>query len=279
MQEAYCEVDDSVYTALQFEGLGDDRRNILAGRFRCCFCNEAAHFRSRARNGRKPCFYSLPHGENCQITRVERDPWGDDDEARINAAGSRGGRLVVKIAGDDDPEAEASDGLSVDSQGSDRRTRTGGSGASRTNNSIQRGPQRILEILLQRPTFVTSTTPVRFRDGSELPVHAAFVRFEHANYQRHVDHWHGFWGRLPYPSRWQYGSSYYFNFGSQDADFRIALSDTHVQRILERYSLNSAQDLAGGWMILFDVARVSTSGRFTADVISPNHIGFVRARG
>lgn len=273
MQEAYSVLDGTIYTALQIEQFIRMGKSSLPKSFRCNCCGEISHYRSRSSDGRRsPCFYCLPHGENCEITRQNSDPWGDDDESRINHAGSNGGRLVVQILG------ESLEDLSVNGavDGSDHRTRSTAGGARSPRTDIQRGPQRILELLSSSNTFRTSPTLVRFRDGSELPVHSAFVEFRHADYQIHTDHWQGFWGVLPYPSYWAYGSSYYFNFGSNDADFRISVSEQHASEIIRRHGLNSVTDMSGCLFILFDIARISNSGRFTADVISPNHVGLIK---
>jgi hypothetical protein len=275
MQEAYDYRDGAVYTALQMESLPPSRFAVLQGHLRCRDCHHAAHFRSRSSGAnRRPCFFCRPHGDDCALISQNRDPWGDDDEGRINAAAANGGRLIVQIAGLDDPD-EADNPSASDI--SDQRTRAAGRVRGRTQSNIRRGPQRILELLVSNPSFRTSPAPVRFRDGSELPVHSAFVSFQQANHELHVGSWRGFWGRLTSPSRWSYGSAYYFNFGPLDLDFRILFPDEHIAGVLERYGLESVSQLAGGWFMLFDVARISNSGRFTADVISPNYVGFIPA--
>lgn len=274
MQEAYDSRDGNIYSALQLESV-EHLQGFLYGFLRCSFCHERAHYRSRSENGRvSPCFFCRPHGDNCDIVRQDADPWGDDDEGRITSAARSGGKLIVKIIDNDSPDAGADSVADV--VVSDSRTGRGIQASARHVNNIQRGPQRILELLVGSASFRASNVPVRFKDGSELPVNQAFVSFENANHLLHVNSPRGFWGRLSYPSRWEYGNSYYFNYGPRDLDFRIALSDAQLAEIILRYGLDSVNDLAGGWFILFDTARVTNSGRFTADVISLNHVGFVR---
>lgn len=274
MQEAYDSRDGNIYSALQVEKV-PYLQNELSGVLRCGFCHERAYYRSRSENGRvSPCFFCRPHGESCEITRQDADPWGDDDEGRIDNAARNGGKLLVKImdgAGlDDGPISNVA--LAAD----DSRTRSGSRIAQDQSNNIQRGPQRILELLVGSPRFRTSSMLVKFKDGSELPANQAFVSFQQANHALHTGKWLGFWGQLTHPSRWEYGSSNYFNFGAEASDFRISLSDVQLGEILRRYGLSSINDLAGGWFILFDVARITNSNRFTAEVISLNHVGFMR---
>lgn len=275
MQEAYDYRDSSIYTALQMEGLPSSRFSDLQRHLRCKDCHHVAYFRSRSSGAnRRPCFFCRPHGDDCAIVSQYRDPWGDDDEGRINAAAANGGRLIVQIAGAEiEDEVSGPGGSDV----SDQRTRVSGRSRGTAQSNIRRGPQRILELLISSASFRTSSAPVRFRDGSELPIHSAFVGFQQANSELHTGSWRGFWGRLTGPSRWPYGSAYYFNFGPLESDFRISFPEAHLSVILARYGLHSVSQLTGGWFILFDVARVSNSGRFTADVISPNHVGFIAA--
>lgn len=275
MQEAYHAIDGGTYTAIQLEQFELSRRNSIVQNLRCEYCAEPAYYRSRSTNGqRRPCFFCRPHGENCQVMVQESDPWGDDDEARIRHASSNGGRLIIQIPGD--IESSGVNDVSGE-EASDQRTRSSrsGGGAQRDGN-VRRGPQRILELLVNSPTFRTSASVVRFRDGSELPVHDAFVDFLRADSVTDVERWKGFWGVLPVPSRWEYGSSYYFNFGPHDSDFRIALSDQTSAEVLARYGLSSVFEMAGCRFLLFDIARLSNSGRFTADIRSVNHIGLLR---
>lgn len=276
MQEAYRDTDRAEFTALQLERFTQEQRQAFFGNLRCKHCHMPAYFRSRSANGRiSPCFFCRPHGPDCEITRVELDPWGDDDEGRIHAVQARGGRLIVQIRENDPANSEGTgDGLL---SASDERTGTGSGRQRNLQENLRRGPQRILELLTGSASFKLGNGLVRFQDGSELPVRNAFVPFDRTDHETHIGHWQGFWGRLPYPNRWQYGSSYYFNFGGNDTNFRIAVSDDQLAEVLARHHLNSAQDLAGGWFIVFDQARISTSGRFTADVRSADHVGFIRA--
>ncbi|PPU72750.1 hypothetical protein XhhCFBP4925_22445 [Xanthomonas hortorum pv. hederae] len=112
---------------------------------------------------------------------------------------------------------------------------------------------------------------------TEMAVHDAFVRFEDANVERHTQRWHGFWGVVRPLRFWTRGSCYYSNFGSADSDFRISIHASHVPDILRRYGLATIEDMAGHYLLLFDIARQSNSLRFTADVNSVNHIGILRA--
>lgn len=182
MQEARSDVNGAIYTALQLEALPEGRRRVIRSELRCEACGELAHYRSRSSDGRRrPHFFCRPHLESCAYIRIAGDPWGDDDEGRINAASERGGKLVVKIDGLDASGDENGSGDAESDVGEgDARTRRAGSN-SREQLNVSRGPQRILELLVGSPAFRTSACLVRFRDSSELPIHRAFVMFQQAN--------------------------------------------------------------------------------------------------
>lgn len=266
MQEAVCSRTNGVYTALELEGMDAARRSVVASDLRCGFCGENAHYRSRSQDGRtRPCFYCRPHGENCQITVQESDPWGDDDEGRINHRSASGARLIVSIP---NQSRDSSGDMEVAESLSDERTRSGSAGGRSVTGDLRRGPRRILELLTQSNTFRTSSAEVRLPDGNVRPVYDAFVNFSVADVDLHTDGERGFWGVLPSPTFWAHGGAWYFNFGVSERSFRVSISNVVMSQILERYGVGSARELAGRTIIFFDRARVSTTDRFTADVIS-----------
>lgn len=114
-------------------------------------------------------------------------------------------------------------------------------------------------------------------ERSEMAVHDAFVRFETANLEQHTARWHGFWGVLRPWSYWAHGNTYFSNFGPYNRSFRVSLHRERIAPILARYGLNHIDELVGHYMLLFDHARESTSGRFIADINSVHYIGFVRS--
>lgn len=273
MQEAVCSVTGSIYTALELEEMDAGRRGALVSSLCCAFCGENAYYRSRSQDGRtRPCFFCRPHGDNCQITTQDADPWGDDDEARINARASAGSRLIVSIPNHVD---EASGDRDTAESLSDERTRSGATSRGGATGDLHRGPRRILELLTQRDTFKTSSAPVRLPDGAIRPVYDAFVNFRVADVDRHVDGERGFWGALPAPSFWPRGNSWYFNFGVDGRSFRVSISNALMSQILERYGVGEVSGLAGRNIIFFDRARVSTTDRFTADVVSLDRMAIV----
>lgn len=273
MQEAVCSRTNGVYTALELEEMDAGRRSVVTPSLRCGFCGENAHYRSRSQDGRtRPCFYCRPHGENCQITVQDSDPWGDDDEGRINHRSASGGRLIVSIP---NQPADSSGGREVEESLSDEGTRSGSAGGRAAGGDLRRGPRRILELLTQSDTFRTSAAQVRLPDGNVRPVYDAFVNFSVADVDRHTDGERGFWGVLPSPTFWAHGSAWYFNFGIGERSFRVSISNVVMSQILERYGIDSARGLAGRTVIFFDRARVSMTDRFTADVISFDRMALI----
>ena len=282
MQTARCAIDDREYTATQLSQFSETDRDALRGHLTCPYCGEPAFYRrgtpaGGGRRARSAHFASRPHGANCDITRDYSDPWeSEDGDSTVAHWEARRKTLVVHIRTDQTEPAEPEPSASETDEG--QRTQGGGS-RTRQSPNIIRGPQRLLEQLVEWPSFKTSALPIRLPDPNqtEVPVHTAFVRFEQADQDRHTTTWHGFWGIVPGLTYWALGSSYYANFGAGNSAFRIAIHESHIPAILERYRLSSIQDIVGGYLLLFDIARVSNSVRFTADVNSVNHIGFLRA--
>lgn len=272
------------FTALQISQLDPGQRRALKQHLRCLHCEATAHFRSASRPsaGRRSKvahFYCLPHGEECDITRSYGDPWESDESDRTVARWEqRNTTLIVRI-----PAAaqEASDNDDEPGDGPESESRSrGGGDRTRSSNTVSRGPQKLLEQLVQWPSFKTSSMTLRMPDPdrTEVAVHDAFVRFEAANLEQHTARWHGFWGIVRPLSYWHLGETYFSNFGAFHRSFRIAIRRDQVPAILARYHLDRIEELAGHYLLLFDHARESTSGRFIADVNSINHIGLLRVQ-
>lgn len=280
MQTAHCITDDNDYTATEVAQLSDAERDALRGNLICPSCHEPAYYRSPSPGrpgyrGKSPCFFCRPHGPNCDITRLYGDPWEANDERSVEYWERNNKKLIVVIR----TPAEATPTNTGDSESGDDGERSrGGGDRTRQSNNIRQGPQRYLEQLVSWPTFKTSPVLVRMPDPTqtEMPVHTAFVRFEDANADTHTNNWHGFWGIVPPITYWSRGESYYANFGTNDNDFRISIHRNQVPAILAKYRLARIEDLRGHYLLLFDRARISTSNRFTADVNTIGHIGFLR---
>jgi hypothetical protein len=113
-------------------------------------------------------------------------------------------------------------------------------------------------------------------DRPEVPVHDAFVRFETATMVDHTGRWLGFWGVVRSWNLYEAHNAYYCNFGATRQSLRIALSRDKIPSILARYGLSSIEDMVGHYLLLFDYARETGSGRFMTDINSVHHIGFLR---
>lgn len=281
MDKAKDRRSDQEYSAQEVADLELPVRRALKPHLRCPYCEATAHFRSASRpsagrRGKIAHFYALPHGDECDITRSYGDPWEDDDSDRTVAHWEQQNTtLIVRILTDQEEGSDDSAAIG-EPEDSESRSRSGGE-RTRSTNSVSRGPQKLLEQLVHWPSFKTSSLTLRMPDPNrtEVAVHDAFVRFEDAQVERHTQRWHGFWGVLRPLRFWARGSCYYSNFGPAESDFRISIHESHVPDILHRYSLANIEDLAGHYLLLFDIARQSSSLRFTADVNSVNHIGFL----
>lgn len=281
MDKARDRRSDQEYTAQEVADLSVSARRALKPHLRCPHCEATAHFRSASkpspgRRSKVAHFYALPHGEECDITRSYGDPWEDNDTDRTVAHWEqRNTTLIVRILTDHDESTDdnANTGEPTESESRSR----GGGDRTRSTNSVSRGPQKLLEQLVHWPSFKTSSLTLRMPDPNRTAIsaHDAFVRFEDAHMERHTQRWHGFWGIVRPLSFWTRGSCYYSNFGPADSDFRISIHESHVPDILRRYGLTTIEDMAGRYLLLFDIARQSSSLRFTADINSVNHIGLL----
>lgn len=282
MQESVDRRNQDVYTAFELSTYTDKERRDIVAHLKCRGCDSSAHFRreSAPRGNRKPTiphFFCRPHKSDCDVESRNGDPWetneSDDTVRRWQDAKQT---LIVRIQVPK-VDGDVSSTL-VDHTPKETRTSGGGGGRQvRRAGPLSRGPQRILEQLLHWPSFKTSQLPMRMPDNSIVPVHDGFIRFEDANVGHHTGRWLGFWGVVRPLRYWAYGDSYYSNFGTDNSSFRISIHKSNVQAILDRYRLDSIHDLSGNHLLLFDLARESNSGRFTADVNSVHHVGFLRA--
>lgn len=271
-----------VYTAAEFSALTLIQRGGLRPHLHCPFCDATAHFRSASkpgsgRSGRVAHYYCRPHDDNCDITRRVEDPWDTENSDRAVAQWEqRGVTLVVRIV---QASSDVAAGDSEIQEAGEADARSSGMGdRTRSTRTVVRGPQKLLEQLVQWPSFSTSSARLRLPDPdrTELPVHDAFVRFENATIERHTDRWQGFWGIVGPLIFYTPHDTYYSNFGRANTDFRIAIHRSHVAAILSRYQLADIHEVSGHHLLLFDHARVSLSGRFMADVNSVEHVGFLR---
>ncbi|MFS8427353.1 hypothetical protein EIQ28_03740 [Xanthomonas campestris pv. plantaginis] len=282
MDKARDRRSDQDYTAQQVADLDPSARRALKPHLRCPYCEATAHFRSASRPspGRRSKvahFYALPHGDECDITRSYGDPWEDDDTDRTVAQWEQLNTKLIVLIPSLTPESEEAGTGEVEATDDESRSRAGGD-RTRRSNTVSRGPQKLLEQLVQWPSFKTSSMTIRMpgEDHAEVSVHDAFVRFEDASMVAHTGRWLGFWGIVRAWNLYTPHDSYYCNFGATRQSFRIALLRDRVSPILARYGLSSIDEMVGHYLLLFDYARESGSGRFIADINSANHIGFLR---
>lgn len=282
MQTARCTADNRQYTASEYALLTEAEKTRVRGHLVCVHCAEPAYFRrptveGHGQQSRSACFFCRPHGANCEITRVNDDPWesahGDDAVARWEQQHKT---VIVQIR---NPSESVEDTHTNPTGPTSEGERTRSSGGSSTGSQpLRSGPQRLLERLVTWPSFKTSALTIKLPDAAQtmLPAHQAFVRFQDADPDRHTQHCHGFWGIMPRLSFWTTGELYYANFGTDLRDFRIAIDLAHVPEILARFGLSRIEDISGHYLIVFATARITTTSRFTAEVLSPHHIGFLR---
>ncbi|EGD11344.1 hypothetical protein LN475_10435 [Xanthomonas vesicatoria] len=282
MDKARDRRSDQDYTAQEVADLDVSARRALKPHLRCPHCEATAHFRSASRPspGRRSKvahFYALPHGDKCDITRSYGDPWEDDDTDRTVAHWEQRNTTLIVLIPSLTPESEEPGTGEVEATDDESRSRAGDD-RTRRSNTVSRGPQKLLEQLVEGPTFKTSAMMIRMpgNDRPELAVHNAFVRFESASMAQHTGRWLGFWGLVRSWSIWQGHNTYFSNFGPTHQSFRIAIHRDKIPPILARYGLSSIDEMVGHYLLLFDYARESGSGRFMADVNSVHHIGFLR---
>ena len=273
MQDARSTTTGLVTTAWDFSQqpaatIDAERRNFV-----CTFCGCPAHFRRASSNGHDACFAGRPHADDCELAVRGDGPWGPEGDEVVRRWQADQTRIVLTLASDADEPGEGGSGASQGQRGGGRHT---GNGEPLTTR-IQRGPKKLLTLLMTSNVFRTSSVAITKPDGTSMPANQFFVTFENANPASHVGRFHGFWGVATNASTWHRDGSLYINTQAGINHNRIALNvpSDQVATLLTRFRLRGHDLLRGKYILAFGTPYQSTSGQFTLPLLNPSHMAVI----
>lgn len=273
MQEARSTVTGQVTTAWDFARLPAATIAAQRGSFVCVGCGGPAHFRKASSNGHDACFVGRPHADDCGLAVRGEGPWGPEGDEVVQRWQADHQRIRLALATDADDPGQGGDGTAREQRGGGRHA----GGGEPVGTTIQRGPKRLLNLLVTSQVFRTSTVEILLPDGTALPANRFFVTFDNANPAQHAHHYHGFWGACVATRTWQADGSVYVNTAvGRDRD-RLALNirQDMVQRVLARFRLNGHDQLRGKYILAFGTPQITQSGQFTLYLDNPAHMAVI----
>lgn len=273
MQEARSTVTNQVTTAWDFSRLPAATIAAQRGSFVCVECGGPAHFRKASSNGHDACFVGRPHADDCELAVRGEGPWGPEGDEIVQRWQADRTRIVLTLAGDADEPGQGGNGAARDQRGGGRHV----GGGEPQGTRIERGPQRLLNMLATSDVFRTSTVEMVLPNGTSMPVNQFFVGFDNANPDQHAGQYHGFWGIPVATSTWQADGSIYVNTARGRHLDRLALNIRHdlVQQVYARFRLNGHDQLRGKYVLAFGEPYVTNGGQFTLYVNNPAHMAVI----
>jgi len=271
VQEARSTVTGEVTTAWDFSRLPAATIAAQRGSFICVICGGPAHFRKASSNGHDACFVGRPHADNCELAVRGEGPWGPEGDEVVQRWQADRTRIVLTLASDADEPGQGGNGAARDRRSGGRHV----GGGEPVGTRIQRGPQRLLHMLMTSNVFRTSTVEIVLPNGTSMPANQFFVSFDNATPDRHADHYHGYWGLAVATSTWQADGSVYVNTTHGRNRDRLALNIRHelLQQAFSRFRLNGHDQMRGKYILAFGEPYVTNGGQFTLYIDNPAHMG------
>ncbi|MEN4904679.1 hypothetical protein [Luteimonas sp. TWI1437] len=186
-------------------------------------------------------------------------------------------RIKLALANDADEPGEGGDGAAREQRGGNRHI----GGGAPVGTTVQRGPKRLLNLLVVSRAFRTSTVEIVLPDGSVSPANRFFVNFDSATPELHAHNYHGFWGIPVASSTWRRDGSKYLNtFAGRDGD-KIALNigQNLIPAVCARFRVPNISNLVGKYLLAFGTPYVTNGGQFTLYVRSAAHMAVLDPEG
>lgn len=275
MQEARSSTTRQIVTAWDFSQLDPDVIAAQRGNFVCAECEGPAHFRKASRNGHDACFAARPHSPDCTLAVRGDGPWGPEGDEVVRRWEADRTRIILTLANDADIAGPGGDGAAREQRGGGRHV----GGGEPLGTRIQRGPQRLLSLLISSDTFRTSTVEMVLPNGTTMPANQFFVTFDNANPQQHVGQYRGYWGKAVRVATWQKDGSKYINTSiGRDGD-RLAMNvDADlIHPVCDRFRIDSIGGLVGKYVLFFGEPYVTAGRQFTLYVRNAAHMAVVEA--
>ena len=268
MNIARCTIDGKVYNAIEFsnlpiEGLLLYRRSLV-----CVECGGPSFFRKASHIGRGSHFGARPHACGCKQATQDyvRYPQYTEDGEELQYG------LADKIVLDLNYGAPQQAvyafvaryaSIQDDSQHMRHEYRQHG------ENKSSR-PSTFLRNLINSPEFRNSNKIVEYGGHYLGTIRDLFVPLLSARSQ-HVGYFRGFWGMLSDVQTNKRKTTIWFNSGGHD-NIGFCLSETYSKDLFERYQVESYEDLAGAYILVFGVARHSYDGKLYCDIVNLNNM-------
>lgn len=273
MQEARSTVTGQLTTAWDFSRLPDATIEAQRRSFTCDGCGGPAHFRRASSNGHDACFVGRPHADDCELAVRGEGPWGPDGDDVVQRWQADRQRIKLALAADADEPGQGGTGATREQRGGGRHVGVG----EPVGTTVQRGPQRLLNLLLTSNVFRTSTVEMLLPDGTTMPANRFFVTFDNASPIHHSNQFRGYWGMPVAVSTWKRDGSKYINTIAGRNHDRIALNiaEDLVQRVCEKFRIGRISDLIGKHVLAFGSPYQTASGQFTLYVRNPAHMAVI----
>lgn len=276
MQEARSGLNGQVITAWDFSRLPPATAAAERGCFTCVGCGGPAHFRRASSNGHDACFVGRPHAPDCELAVRGEGPWGPEGEEEVRRWQADRQRIKLALAADADLPGEGGGGAAIDQRGGGRHVGRG----EPLGTTVQRGPKRLLNLLVMSQLFRTSAIDMLLPDGTAMPASRFFVSFDSASPDRHSGQYRGFWGVPVRSTTWARDGSQYLNsISGRDGDrLAINISQELIQPLCIRFRIERIGSLVGKYLLIFGTPHVTTGGQFTLYVRNPAHMAVLDPR-
>lgn len=272
MDIAKCILDDKRYTALEFSRLPPSELSTKRKHLVCIECQAAAFFRKASRKGQAACFGAFPHFEGCSLSLS-------------GSQGLRGERInknVVHYSNEsitfDLTSAFSSDvgaGLAANKKESDAKDIMFSIDDLKPGPLIRRQLSATLKGLMFTERLRASTQKVEVENGALTTASHFFVSFDKVEFDR-CEELHGYWGMLT-DARLSSEGALWLNSGSR-GDVSCVIQAEMVDKFFERYNLEDEEDLAGAYVIVIGVLKVSSGGKKYIRLSDVDYIDLVSAR-
>ena len=262
MEQAKCTEDGIIYTATIFSRLPPEelarRRQLL----QCPECFVRAFFRHASFNGRAPCFGARPHADGCSLAAQDQERLEDRDDFDVQLIPS--GKIIVDFnyGTPDRPDHVCGSG----------RVPTFDRAAcnfDRTAAPASRRLSSLLRMLIESTAFRNSEKIIEINGLGEIAARDFFVPLEFTGKQ-YSGQFRGYWGLIT-DAQFTDDGSMWLNSGGRD-NISFCIDSKLVDFIIKRYRLESLEDLAGAYILVFGIPHVSLNGKLHIIINEPEYL-------
>ena len=260
--------------ANDYDGWPEERRNSVKPHLQCPACRAPAHFRSRGRDGKGPCFFAR-HEDGCPMASSHYIAAVATAVREVEQVVKDTSVLAVDLSLRDQDSRPAGapnrivDEAQVGSEGRASRRHTKKSGRPKKPSSV--GGRQLLRYLVCSADFRQANIEIRmpgmnrgftpselFRPFSEITIPAG----------GREDGWHGFWGRCA-------GSDANMEYlKTNDQDTTCIVVDEEIRdQIYRRWNM-TRRNIAGAYCLVFGKPKLSRKNTIYVKVFREDRIVF-----